>query len=174
MKRIICAFAWVGAVVSLVAQPRMPLFVGETVAGEIVEVPGAVKSKAVLCLAYDQKASASLEAWMAPAYLRLVAKHGMFSDTYEADVWFVPMFVGMNKAAYGPTLKKFRKSTEPEVAEHVLFYQGELEPFQEALGMERKDVPYIFVIDDQGRVLHRTEGAFELEKLDRLEEVLMD
>ena len=35
----------------------------------------------------------------------------------------MPLFVGANKAAYGATLKKFRKSATPEVVDHVVFYK---------------------------------------------------
>lgn len=152
-----------------------PPLEGEKADGSRVRLPDpAAKGFTVVGLAYSQKASPMLEEWAEPAFLRLVAKHGLFAGTYEADVWFIPMFIGGNKAAYEPSMKRFRKSADPEVADHVLFYQGEIEVFEQALGLHSKDIPYFFVLDREGRVVHRTEGAFSLEKLDAIEERLME
>lgn len=51
---------------------------------------------------------------------------------------------------------------------------GELtELLQAELDMTDKSLPYIFVLDEQGRIVHRTQGAFTEEKLEAIEEVLM-
>lgn len=160
---------------SLAQTATFPPLEGEKADGGRVRLPDpAAKGFTVVGLAYSQKASPMLEEWAEPAFLRLVAKHGLFAGTYEADVWFIPMFIGGNKAAYEPSMKRFRKSADPEVADHVLFYQGEIEPFEQALGLHSKDIPYFFVLDREGRVVHRTEGAFSVEKLDAIEERLME
>ncbi len=152
-----------------------PPLSGEKADGTRVELPDRRSTGyTVIGLAYSQKAAPMLEAWAEPAFLRFVAKHGLFAGTYEADVWFVPMFVGGNKAAYAPSLKRFRESADPEVAEHVLFYQGDIERFERDLELNRRDIPYFFVIDAEGRVVHRTEGEFTVEKLDAIEERLME
>lgn len=175
MRTILISLLLTGAALDTLGQDTFPPLKGETLKGNTVELPqGASGKRTVLGLAYGQKAGNLLEAWMEPAYLRLVAKHGLFAGSYDANVWFVPMFVGVNKAAYEPTLKKFRKSADPEVADHVLFFQGELEPFEAVLGLRDRDIPYFFVLDEQGRIIHRTSGAFHLDKLDTIEEHLMD
>lgn len=38
--------------------------------------------------------------------------------------------------------------------------------------MKDKEAPYVFVVDPQGRIVHRTQGAFSDEKLDAIEEAL--
>ncbi|MBK7483042.1 MAG: hypothetical protein IPI72_09915 [Flavobacteriales bacterium] len=43
---------------------------------------------------------------------------------YEAEVYFVPLFVGVNKAAYEPSMKKFRKSAEPAIVDRMVSSQG--------------------------------------------------
>ena len=70
-------------------------------------------------MAYGQKAQPLLEDWYEPAYLRFVAKHGLFAGLYDVRVFFVPLFVGANKAAYEPSLAKFRRSASPEVVDLV-------------------------------------------------------
>jgi len=175
MHTTLLPFAMLTAVIATAQVDRFPPLTGETADGRSVTLPAAgAKGFTLVGLAFSQKASPLLEEWAEPAFLRFVAKHGLFADTYEANVWFIPMFVGGNKVAYEPSLKKFRKSADPEVAEHVLFFQGEIGPYQQALSMEREDIPYFFVLDAEGRIVHRTEGTYSLEKLDAIEERLME
>jgi hypothetical protein len=159
----------------LLAQEIFPTLQGETTNGSTVTLPMMKNSSkfTIIGLAYGQKASPLLEEWYGPAYLRFVAKHGLFASAYEADVYFVPLFVGANKAAYEPSLRKFRKSAEPEIVDHVLFSKDDLEPLQEALGLDNKDIPYFFVLDASGRVIHRTQGTFSDEKLEAMEEIML-
>ncbi|MCW5898210.1 MAG: hypothetical protein KIT10_02985 [Flavobacteriales bacterium] len=173
------AFAIIIALLStggLFAQgPVFPKLEGETADGLNVELPRTTSGRmTVIGIAYGQQAQQHLESWYEPAYLRFVAKHGLFAGSYEVDVWFVPLFTGLNKAAYEPTLKKFRKSAHPEIVKHVLFSKGDVAPLKDAFGMADKGTPYFFVLDGQGRVVYRTEGAFKHDKLDKIEEFLMD
>jgi len=155
-------------------ETTFPALAGETADGRNVSLPPAkAKGWTLVGIAYGKQAQPLLESWYEPAYLRFVAKHGLFAGTYEAEVYFVPLFVGVNKAAYEPSLKKFRKSASPDIVKHVVFSKADVEPFRTALGMTDKDVPYFFVIDDKGRVVHRTKGGFTDDKLDAIEEVLM-
>ena len=174
-RSIVAAVLTVTIVSSAFAQTAtFPPLEGEKADGGRVQLPDpAAKGFTVVGLAYGQKASPMLEEWAEPAFLRLVAKHGLFAGTYEADVWFIPMFIGGNKAAYEPSMKRFRKSADPEVADHVLFYQGEIEVFEQALGLHSKDIPYFFVLDREGRIVHRAQGDFTDEKLEGIEEVLL-
>ena len=151
-----------------------PTLTGELANGTAVELPGKPKtSLIVIALAYGQKAQADLEAWYEPAYLRFVAKHGLFANAYRTELYFVPLFTGANKAAYEPSLKRFRKSATPETADRVVFVKTELELVRDALGLHDKDIPYFFVVDAQGRIVHREQGAFTEDKLDAIEEALM-
>jgi hypothetical protein len=152
-----------------------PEITGETASGKVVTLPGAGSQPWTLVgLAYSQKASPLLEEWYEPAYLLFVAKHGLFAGTYNVNVFFVPLFAGVNKAAYEPSLKKFRKSASPEIVEHVVFSKVDLEPLKEALDMDDKDIPYFFLLDASGKVVHRTQGAFTEAKLEAIENLLMD
>jgi len=156
-------------------QVQFPALSGETATGRTVELPNSKGAKWTLVgIAYSQKASPVLEEWYEPAYLRFVAKHGLFAGSYDVDVYFVPLFVGVNKAAYEPSMKKFRKSASPEVLELVLFSKEDLDPLKEALDMSEKDTPYFFLINAAGKVVHRTKGAFTDEKLEAIEDILMD
>lgn len=156
-------------------QISFPSLEAETSDGTKVTLPRSNGARWTLVgIAYSQKASPLLEEWYEPAYLRFIAKHGLFAGGYDVDVYFVPLFTGVNKAAYEPSMRKFRKSASPEIVDHVLFSKAELEPIKAALGMTDKDIPYFFLLDAQGKVVHRTQGGFTDEKLEAIEDLLMD
>lgn len=154
---------------------RFTPLTGETAEGRSVTIPDpGHDGPTVVGMAWGKQAGPVLEDWMEPAYLRFVAKHGLFAQAYDAQVYFVPLFVGANKAAYGATLKKFRKSATPEVVDHVVFYKDDPQPYLDGLGMPDKATPYFFVLDREGRVLYRTEGRFSEAKLEAIEAVLLE
>lgn len=156
------------------AQPIFPAIGGETANGKSITLPTRSKPWTVIGLAYSQKASPILEAWYEPAYLRFVAQHGLMAGAYDVDVFFVPLFVGANKVAYEPSLTKFRKSADPAIVDHVLFSKDDIEPLKAVLELTEKDIPYFFVLDAEGRIVHREKGAFSEEKLESIEEYLME
>lgn len=156
------------------AQERFPGMKGELADGRTVELPGHSAADFVLiAVAAGQRAQPALEGWYEPAYLRFVAKHGLFAGAYSVEVFFVPLFTGANKAAYEPSLKRFRKSAAPEVADRVVFVKEDADEFQRTLALKDRDRPYFFVVDKEGRILHRTEGEFSDDKLEAIEEVLL-
>jgi len=157
------------------AQQSFPTLQGETAEGRGISLPLAnPKGYTLIGIAYSQKAQPMLEEWYEPAYLRFIAKHGLFAGAYEVDLYFVPLFVGVNKVAYEPSMKKFRKSAAPEVVDHVVFSKAEPDPLKATLGMADKDIPYFFVLDGEGRIMHRTEGAFTEDKLEAIEDILLN
>jgi hypothetical protein len=90
--------------------------------------------------------------------------------TYDVNVYFVPMFTGVNAAATGTAKKKAMKSIDPQLLPYILFYKGELKPYKESLDFEKKDIPYFFVLDPSGKIVHATSGKYTDEKMDAVEE----
>lgn len=167
----VCAF-----VIAFLAQGQQtfPKVTGEYADGRSAELPdGKGKGHTIIAMAFGQKAQPDLEEWFEPAYLRFVEKHGLFAGSYDVDVFFVPVFTGLNKAAYEPSMKRFRKSAAPGIVDRVVFVKAEFEEFRDALGLKGRDIPYFFVLDAEGRVLHREEGAFSETKLESIEDILL-
>ncbi|MCE2956045.1 MAG: hypothetical protein LW841_02710, partial [Flammeovirgaceae bacterium] len=57
---------------------------------------------------------------------------------------------------------------------YILFYKGELKKYKEALDFERRDIPYFFVLDPEGKIVHATSGAYTEKKMDAVEESIQD
>jgi hypothetical protein len=91
---------------------------------------------------------------------------------YDVTVYFVPMFTGINAAATGTAKKKALKNIDPNLLPYILFYKGDIKPYKEALDFEKKDVPYFFVLDKEGKILYATSGGYSEKKMDAVEAVL--
>lgn len=155
-----------------------PSLKGETVEGKTVQLPAATKGKyTLLGLAFTAKSDKALQGWFTPVYERFMndkSNAGLFSDfAYDVNVLFVPMFTGANKVAAGPARKKILKEVDADLHKHVLMYVGELEPYKEQLQLN-KDEPYFFVLDDTGKIVYATSGAYSEKKMEQVEDILSE
>jgi hypothetical protein len=82
------------------------------------------------------------------------------------------MFTGVNAAATGTAKRKALKNVDPHLLPYILFYKGELKPYKDALNFEKKDVPYFFVLDKEGKILYATSGRYSVAKMNEVENVL--
>jgi hypothetical protein len=152
-----------------------PAMEAETVEDKKVKLPDQAKGKyTLLGLAYSKKSEDELNGWFQPVFEKFIQKNkGLFEGFgYDVNVYFVPMFTGVNAAATGTAKKKALKNIDPNLLPYILFYKGELKPYKEALDFEKKDVPYFFVLDKDGKILFATSGAFSTKKMDEVEAVL--
>jgi hypothetical protein len=147
----------------------------ETVDDKKIQLPDEAKGKyTLLGLAYSKKSEAELIDWFEPVFSKFVQKPTGFMTGlgYDVNVYFVPMFTGINAAATGTAKKQAMKNVDPQLLPYVLFYRGELKPYQEALDFEKRDTPYFFVLDQEGKIIYATSGKYTEEKMDAIEEVI--
>jgi hypothetical protein len=147
----------------------------ETVEDVVVQIPDAGLGKYTLIgIAYSKKSEEDLNTWFQPVFNKFIAKStGLFSSfAYDVNVFFIPMFTGVNAAATGTAKKKAIKNIDSQLLPHVLFYKGEIKTYKEALDFEKKDVPYFFVLDNEGMIVYATTGRYSDEKMAKVEEVL--
>lgn len=140
-------------------------------------IPTDTKGKYTLVgLAYSKKSEDDLNGWFSPVYNKFVRKtSGLLAGMgYDVNVFFVPMFTGVNAAAAGTAKKKALKNIDPILFPHILFYKGELKPYKEALDFEKRDIPYFFVLDPEGKIVFATSGPFTDDKLDEVEDSIED
>jgi hypothetical protein len=147
----------------------------ETVEDKKVKLPQDVKGKyTLLGLAYSKKSEDDLNSWFQPVFEKFIQKTtgvlGGFG--YDVNVYFVPMFTGINAAATGTAKRKALKNIDPQLLPYVLFYKGELKTYKESLEFDKKDVPYFFVLDPSGKIIHSAIGKFTEDKMDEIEAVL--
>jgi hypothetical protein len=149
-----------------------PDMVAETVEDKKVNLPTDTKGKyTLLGLAYSKKSEDELNSWFQPVFDTFIQKTtGLMSGMgYDVNVYFIPMFTGVNTAAEGTAKKKAAKNIDPQLLPYVLFYKGKLEPYKESLDFQHKDVPYFFVLDPKGKIIYATSGKYTEEKLEEIE-----
>jgi hypothetical protein len=152
-----------------------PAMEAQTVEDKVVKLPQDVQGKyTLLGLAYSKKSEDELNTWFEPVFSKFIQKtKGLMAGMgYDVNVYFVPMFTGINAAATGTAKKKAIKNVDPQLLPYILFYKGELKPYKEALDFERRDIPYFFVLDPNGKILYATSGAYSDNKMDAVEAVI--
>src|SRR6188508_2620231 len=152
-----------------------PAMEAENVEDKKVMLPDAVKGKYTLIrLAYSKKSEDELNSWFQPVFEKFIQKTtGVLAGfSYDVNVYFVPMFTGVNAAATGTAKRKAIKNIDPQLLPYVLFYKGELKPYKEALDFEKKDIPYFFVLDEAGKIVFATSGKYTPAKMSQVEDVI--
>lgn len=163
------------AVHAQVIGKTFPDMTAETVEDKKVNLPQDVKGKySLLGLAYSKKSEDELNTWFQPVFEKFVQKTSglMASFSYDVNVYFVPMFTGVNAAATGTAKRKAIKNVDPQLLPYILFYKGELKSYKEALDFEKKDIPYFFVLDAEGKIIYATSGRYSADKMDKIESVM--
>ena len=148
-----------------------PELSGETLDDAKKTIPSQTKGKyTIICMAYSSDSENDLKTWLTPAYDKFIAKTEMFS--YDVNLYFVPMFTGVNIAGAGKAKKELKADTDKELHPHVLFYTGNIDTYKKELGLDKKDLPYIFVLDPAGKIVYATSGYYTEAKMESLEEKL--
>ncbi len=152
----------------------------ETVEDVVINIPTDTNGKySLLGLAYSKKSEGDLQGWYSPVYNKFIPKKegegGLFGGFgYDVHVYFIPMFTGVKAAAEGTAKRKAVDNIDERLLPHILFYKGKLKPYKEKLDFERKDIPYFFVLDDEGQIVYATSGKFTESKLSQVEDAIED
>jgi hypothetical protein len=163
------------AATAQVAGKMFPDMEAETVEDKKVKLPQETKGKfTLLGLAYSKKSEEELNSWFQPVFDKFIQKTGgvLAGFSYDVNVYFVPMFTGVNAAATGTAKRKAIKNIDPQLLPYVLFYKGELKPYKDALDFEKKDIPYFFVLDPEGKIVYATSGKYTDAKMDKVESAM--
>jgi len=162
-----------GGIETVTAQSgkSFPPLTGEMLSGKEAQLPNDYSGKMTLVgMAWSRKAEDALKSWYEPLYDKFVAKRGIFDSDYDIQLCLIPMYIGLKQTAYDATLKELRKSNRQDLFPYILFYRGELEPYESQLGLKDKTLPYFFLLDKKGKIIHHFSGEFSDDKLEVLEE----
>ncbi len=171
---VVVLASWGNTIAQVIGKP-FPVMEAETVEDKKVVLPDAVFGKfTLLGLAYSKKSEDELNSWFQPVFEKFIQKNkGLFEGFgYDVNVYFVPMFTGVNAAATGTAKRKAIKNVDPQLLPYILFYKGELKPYKDALDFEKKDIPYFFVLDKEGKIIYAASGKFSASKMDAVEKAL--
>ena len=148
-----------------------PEIKGLTLSDEEKSIPLDAKGKfTLIAIAYSSDAENDLNTWLNPVYNKFVAKTGMMDSEMDVNIYFIPMFSGVNIATAGTIKRRMKEEILKGAHKYVLFYKGEIAKYKKELGMEKKDTPYIFLLDKTGKIVYATSGNYTDKKLEAIEE----
>ncbi len=148
-----------------------PSLSGETLDGKAITMPDNAKGKfTIVGMAHSTDAEQDLKTWMDPIYQKYIAKTGLLDAAEDVNVYFIPMFSGSSLPFYDKAKNKMKSTTQEDLQSHVIFYKGEISSYKEKLLIEKKDTPYIFVLDKNGKVVFATNGEWTEAKMDAMDE----
>ena len=182
MKTSLTLFTMLVAALSFTASAQVgntfPYLEGESLTKTFVNIPEDVKGKHTLIgLAYTKKSEQDLKSWFKPTYetfLKSPEEAGLFDITYDINCYFIPMFSGAKRAAYGKVMKKMKEGLDRKLQPHVLFYKGNIKEYKEALNFQGKDIPYFFVLDPEGKIVYATSGRYTTKKMQEVVNAVED
>ncbi|GAL86605.1 hypothetical protein MYP_3835 [Sporocytophaga myxococcoides] len=153
-----------------------PELSGVTVDGQTVTLPASTKGKYTLVgIAFSKKAEEDLTSWMNPmlnTFRPGNKKANVLIPEYDVNMYFVPMFTGLNKAAAATAMKKTKESLDKRLHQHVVFYKGDMDNYKDPLQLKDKEIPYFFVLDPDGNIVLTLKGKYTDEKMESIEEIL--
>lgn len=168
----------IASVVSLKAQKgkQFTEIEGETLTGKSMTFPASVKGKVTLVgMAYSKKSDENLKTWMNPIYNNFInPPKSAFLPTFEYDVniYFIGMIKGFAKAAAGKIEKEMEKGIDKKLHPNVFLYKGSIKEYKQELDLGKKDVPYFFVLDQNGKIIYNTSGNYSEKKLEEIRAIL--
>ena len=90
------------------------------------------------------------------------------------NLCLIAMYIGLKQTAYESTMKDLRETNRKDLFPYILFYKGPLEPYDSKLKLTDKAIPYFFLLDETGKIVHAFSGTFSESKMEKLEEALND
>lgn len=146
---------------------------------ETFTLPAKAKGKVTLVgVAYSQKSDAKLKTWMQPIYDKFMdtstSTGTLFVpvEAYDIDLYFVGMIKGIAKAAGEKIRTKMKNGTPKKLHEHTVTYKGSIKEYKKQLALGKKDNPYFFLLDEDGKVLYATHGTYSSSKMAHIEEAI--
>lgn len=149
-----------------------PQLEGESLVHGMVNIPEDVQGKHTLIgLAFSKKSEKDLNGWFNPVYQQLIKEPeagSLFAFSYDVNVFFVPMLTGAKRPAYESVMKKVEKDVDKKLHPNILFYKGSMKEYKDALSIDDKDVPYLYLLDRDGKIIYMTKGAYSQAKLQKV------
>ena len=161
--------------ISMISDKSFPTISCTDLHDNPIELPTAIKGKmSIVLLAASKKPEDDLQSWMLPIYNQFIAEqsNSMFAtETYDVNVYFIPVFSGVAKAAANTIKKKLLDGLDPSLQSHVLVYKGSANKLFEDLNLDKKELA-ILVLDEEGKMVKKITGSFSDDKMEEIEAVL--
>ncbi len=169
MKKILVTFICLVSLTWVQAQ-NFPSLSGMTLEDKPITLPQATAGKySLLVLTYSAKASEQIAPWFDNLY-----DYFIMDPDYDMNLYVIPMITGAKSLIAGKIEKQLKKGIQQGYQKHFVLYQGEIEDYKKTLRLDNKDVPYVFLLDKNGKIVYQAAGQYSDAQLDRIESKLPD
>jgi predicted transcriptional regulator len=67
-----------------------------------------------------------------------------------------------------------RAQVDQKFHPYILTFVGDIKPYKDALAISQRDTPYFFVLDEDGKIVYSTSGAYSEAKMSQVEQIIDD
>ena len=149
-----------------------PNIEGKTLEGQSISLPKGTNGKVTLvAIAYSKKSDDDLKDWLKPIYNNFInpPKSSFIPiQPYDVNIYFIALLKGIAKTAKGKIQSNLNKNLDPVYYSHTIISTSEFKPLKKALQFSKKNLPYFFVLNPNGEIVYRTEGAYSNSKMQEI------
>jgi len=173
---ILAAIVSMNAIAQNAKGKQFPDLTGETFSGKTLNVPKDTKGKiSVIGVCFSKSAEDELKTWLNPVYNTFIAKkdtNNIFNASVNEDVnfYFIPMLNTVNQVFEKGSKERIRNGTDKEFWPYLVFYTGPIKPYKEDFEIKDTKIPYFFVLDENGKILHVESGKYMEKKMENITE----
>ena len=148
-----------------------PTIIGKSLTDQSMSLPMKNGKSSIVAIAFNKDAEDELKKWLNPLYDVFMnkekGKNSMnMSEAHDVNFFFIPIIGGLKMVS-----NKFKESTDKAFWPYIMDTdKWDIKVQQKLLDVENNKVPYIFVLDKEGKVVEFESGKFNEEKIDKLEE----
>jgi len=169
MKKLIATFLC-AAFVTVVQAQTFPSLTGMTLEDKTITLPQATTGKySILVLAYSAKASDQIAPWFDNLY-----EYFLMDPEYDMNLYVIPMISGSKSLIAGQIEKQLKKGIQQGYRKHFVLYQGSIDDYKKTLKLDNKEVPYVFLLDKNGKIIYQIAGQYSDAYLEKIEEKIPD
>ena len=158
---------------------QFPEMVCEDYNGKKIILPAEEKDKCTLLgIAFSNDAEKELQLWINPICNKFAPKEdGKKVDPfavnagYDINLFFIPKFSFLNKIVSKSSKEKIKADTDKDLYPYLLFYEGN-QTLRKDLDVDKKDIPYILLLDKTGKIIYAASGKFDEKKLNKITDAI--
>lgn len=163
----ICAIA-----LNITAQKgkTFPTIIGETLEGKAISLPIKNNKQTIVAWVFNRSAEDELKKWLNPLYSTFMdkpkGKPAMGQNVYDVNFVFIPLIGGLKKIR-----EDFKATTDKGFWPYIMDTdKTDMKLQAEILGIKDKSIPYIMVLDKDGKIVEVQSGAYSEDKEEKIEE----
>jgi hypothetical protein len=152
-----------------------PNLSGETLEGKAFEFPPKNGKLTVVAFVFKRSAEDELKRWLQPLWASFMDKPDKknpmdMTESYDVNFVFIPMIGGLKKVR-----DEYKENTDKGFWPYVVdTKKADMSAEKTMLEIEDGKVPYVMVLDKNGKILEVQSGNYTKDKLSKIEDACED